>query len=74
MANPFEDDSATYRVLANGEGQHSIWPSFIDVPAGWLIVYGPAARQECLRFINDTWTDMRPRSLIEAMSSGMRTR
>jgi MbtH protein len=65
--NPFEDPDASYLVLINDEGQHSLWPIFIDVPAGWTAIFGEAGRQECLDFIEKNWTDMRPKSLIEAM-------
>jgi MbtH protein len=34
MTNPFEDDKANYLVLVNEEGPQSLWPAFIDVPAG----------------------------------------
>jgi MbtH protein len=65
MANPFEDDTGVYHVLVNSEGEHSLWPSFVDVPKGWTIVQRSATRTECLDFINQNWTDMRPRSLRE---------
>jgi MbtH protein len=67
MANPFEDPDAMYLVLVNDEGQHSLWPVFIDVPDGWKSVFGEAGRQACLDYIEKSWTDMRPKSLIEAM-------
>ncbi|MGC0342550.1 MbtH family protein [Streptomyces sp. SLBN-8D4] len=67
MTNPFEDDQATYLVLRNEEGQHSLWPSFVEVPAGWQTVHGRADRQSCLDYVNEHWTDMRPNSLISAM-------
>jgi MbtH protein len=67
VTNPFEDPDATYLVLVNEEGQHSLWPEFAEVPAGWTRTHGPAARQDCLDYINEHWTDMRPRSLVEAM-------
>ncbi|MFF7591549.1 MbtH family protein [Kitasatospora purpeofusca] len=67
MANPFEDPDASYRVLVNAEGQHSLWPAFADVPEGWDQVFGEAGRQECLDYIEREWTDMRPKSLIAAM-------
>ncbi|MER7771806.1 MbtH family protein [Kitasatospora sp. NPDC096140] len=67
MTNPFEDDSATYLVLRNTEGQYSLWPSFAEVPAGWETVRGPADRQACLDHVAEHWTDMRPVSLIAAM-------
>ncbi|MFJ9418931.1 MbtH family protein [Streptomyces sp. NPDC101227] len=69
MSNPFENDEAFYLVLLNTEGQHSIWPSFADVPQGWEVAFGPQLRQECLDFVNENWTDMRPKSLIDAMGA-----
>lgn len=67
--NPFEDDDAQYRVLVNDEGQHSLWPEFIDVPQGWTIAHDLDGRQACLDWIEANWTDMRPRSLVEATSA-----
>jgi MbtH protein len=65
--NPFEDENATYYVLVNDENQHSLWPSFAEVPEGWNVVHGEDSRQNCLEYIENNWTDMRPKSLIEAM-------
>ncbi|MGH3838786.1 MAG: MbtH family protein [Pseudonocardiaceae bacterium] len=69
MTNPFEDPDGTYLVLSNDEGQHSLWPTFIDIPAGWTVVHPHGTRQGCLDYINQHWTDMRPQSLIDAMNS-----
>jgi len=69
MTNPFEDENGIYVVLINDEGQYSLWPDFIDVPAGWTTVYEAANRQSCLDYINQNWTDMRPRSLINMMNA-----
>jgi MbtH protein len=68
MTNPFEDPDGTYLVLVNGENQHSLWPAFADVPAGWTTSHGPDSRQACLDHVEANWTDMRPASLIAAMS------
>lgn len=65
MTNPFEDNDGSYYVLVNDEGQHSLWPAFADVPAGWTKVHGPEARQSCLDYVEVHWTDLRPKSLIE---------
>jgi MbtH protein len=72
VTNPFEDENGIYHVLINDEGQHSLWPSFIDVPQGWTIIHQSDSRAACLEFIDRNWTDMRPNSLIESMkqSSG----
>ena len=69
MTNPFEDADGTYLVLVNAENQHSLWPEHIDVPAGWTTTFGPGPRQSCLDHIEANWTDMRPKSLIEAMDA-----
>jgi MbtH protein len=67
--NPFDNPEGTFHVLINDEGQHSLWPSFVDVPAGWTIVLGSVPRDEALEYVETHWTDMRPKSLIEAMNA-----
>jgi MbtH protein len=67
MTNPFDDPDGTFHVLVNDEGQHSLWPSFAEIPAGWTAVLQDETRQACLDHIERHWTDMRPRSLVEAM-------
>ncbi|MFJ8630154.1 MbtH family protein [Streptomyces sp. NPDC093568] len=66
-SNPFEDPEGTYLVLVNDEGQHSLWPAFVEVPAGWQTVLGETTRDAALDYVNTNWTDMRPKSLVEAM-------
>ncbi|MEU2252666.1 MbtH family protein [Nocardia xishanensis] len=68
MTNPFDDDDAQFYVLVNAEGEHSLWPVFAAVPTGWTIAYGAAARSICLEYVETHWTDMRPKSLIAAMT------
>jgi MbtH protein len=63
MTNPFEDDSRTYLVLSNDEEQYSLWPAIIDVPAGWTVVHSADTRQACLEYVEQNWTDMRPKTL-----------
>ncbi|TMR02635.1 MbtH family protein [Actinomadura soli] len=63
MTNPFDDPEGTFLVLVNDEGQHSLWPGFADVPAGWTTAFGPASRPDCLGYVTANWTDLRPRSL-----------
>ncbi|MEU5002610.1 MbtH family protein [Streptomyces sp. NPDC021622] len=67
MANPFDDEDGRFFVLRNDEGQHSLWPAFAEVPAGWLVVHGEDSRRACLDYVEKNWTDMRPNSLIAAM-------
>jgi len=70
--NPFDDETANFFVLVNGEEQHSLWPTFKQVPGGWTIVYGAeggASRRACLDYVDENWTDMRPKSLQERMAA-----
>ncbi|MDX2391907.1 MULTISPECIES: MbtH family protein [unclassified Streptomyces] len=69
MSNPFEDTDGTYLVLVNAENQHSLWPSFVAVPEGWTTAFGEARREECLAYVEENWTDMRPKSLADAMAA-----
>ena len=69
VTNPFDDQDGTFLVLVNEENQHSLWPQFADVPAGWSIVHGPGSHADCLEYVEQNWTDMRPRSLAEAMAA-----
>lgn len=64
--NPFEDEDGGYLVLANAEGQCSLWPSAAAVPGGWTVLLAAAPRQQCLNYVNEHWTDLRPRSLRRA--------
>lgn len=62
--NPFEDPQGRFLVLVNDENQHSLWPSFAEVPAGWRIVFGEDTREACLAYVEEHWTDLRPASLV----------
>lgn len=70
MINPFDDDNGTFLVLVNDEAQYSLWPAFAEIPAGWTTVFGTDTRAACLAYVEEHWTDMRPRSLAEAMDGG----
>jgi uncharacterized protein YbdZ (MbtH family) len=70
--NPFDDETATFYVLINDEDQHSLWPTFKQVPGGWTVVLGAdgqSSRQECLDYVEEHWTDMRPKSLRQRMEA-----
>ncbi len=56
------DDSLEYMVLKNGEEQHSLWPSFKDIPAGWEQVGPVGTKAECVAYVEENWTDITPLS------------
>lgn len=64
-----QPDSTQYRVVANHEEQYSIWPTYKEVPLGWRDVGKTGTKQECLDYIKEVWTDMRPTSLRQQMDS-----
>ena len=68
--NPFDDENGSFFVLINDEEQHSLWPTFTDVPAGWRVVYGEADRGACLEYIEQNWTDIRPKTLRDRLAAG----
>nr|WP_242624524.1 MbtH family NRPS accessory protein [Micromonospora kangleipakensis] len=62
-------DDGEYRVLVNDEEQCALWPRHKAVPAGWRDAGCAGSRQECLDFVERTWTDMRPRSVREHLAA-----
>jgi len=60
-------DGDEFIVLVNGEEQHSIWPSAKAIPWGWRQVGPTGPKAECLAFVEQRWTDMRPKSLQDQM-------
>ncbi|MFE5601768.1 MbtH family protein [Streptomyces coelicoflavus] len=67
--NPFDDADGRFLVLVNHEGQHSLWPSFAQVPGGWTVALEENTRDACLEYVETNWTDLRPRSLAESTDS-----
>jgi MbtH protein len=77
MAFDEEEDTTVYRVVVNHEEQYSIWPEYRKIPGGWRDVGKSGQKAECLAYIKEVWTDMRPLSLrkkMEAMKTGQNDR
>ncbi|MCB0429965.1 MAG: MbtH family NRPS accessory protein [Flavobacteriales bacterium] len=62
-----EDDGIQYQVVVNAEEQYNIWPADREVPLGWNAAGKQGTKQECLDYIEEVWTDMRPLSLRKKM-------
>jgi uncharacterized protein YbdZ (MbtH family) len=67
-SNPFDDEDGTFYVLINDEEQHSLWPSFAEVPASWTVVFGASNRADCLAYVEENWPDIRPKSLRDKLN------
>jgi MbtH protein len=63
------DNSSSFVVVANQEEQYSIWPLDRELPQGWREAGASGSRDECLDYIERTWTDMRPLSLRKKMDA-----
>ena len=63
------EDTTTYRVVVNHEEQYSIWPVDREIPAGWRDVGKSGPKADCLAYIKEVWTDMRPLSLRKQMDA-----
>ncbi len=68
-----EEDNTVYRVVINNEEQYSIWPEWKDIPAGWRAVGPTGKKDECLAYVKEVWTDMRPLSLRKWMDENKAT-
>ncbi|HEX2195912.1 MAG TPA: MbtH family NRPS accessory protein [Actinomycetota bacterium] len=64
------EDKTIYEVVVNHEEQYSIWPAHKELPAGWRKAGKSGLKQECLDYVNEVWTDMRPKSLRDRMDAG----
>ena len=63
----WDDDNTIFNVVINHEEQYSIWPKDRDFPMGWKDVGFSGTKMECLDYIEEVWTDMRPLSLRKKM-------
>jgi MbtH protein len=67
MPRDEEEDKTIYKVVINHEEQYSIWPADRENPLGWNDVGKSGLKSECLAYIQEVWTDMRPLSLRKQM-------
>ncbi len=68
LHDPDREDTTIYNVVVNHEEQYSIWPVGRDLPLGWSAVGKSGPKAECLAYIKEVWTDMRPLSLRKKMA------
>jgi len=64
-----DEDTRAYEVVMNHEEQYSIWLAGRDIPRGWVAVGKHGPKAECLQYIEQVWTDMRPLSLRKHMEA-----
>ena len=71
-SNADKEDTTIYKVVMNHEEQYSIWPDYKEIPRGWKHVGKTGPKVECLAYIKEVWTDMRPLSRRKKMDEAAR--
>ena len=69
MAHDDDEDRTVYKVVVNHEEQYSIWPVDRENPPGWRDAGKSGLKAECLAYVREVWTDMRPLSLRRRMDA-----
>jgi MbtH protein len=67
-----KENTTVYKVVVNHEEQYSIWPADRENAPGWKDVGKNGTKEECLAYIKEVWTDMRPLSLRQKMEEAER--
>ena len=73
MTQDEREDNTVYKVVVNHEEQYSIWPAHRENPLGWCDAGKIGLKPECLEYIKEVWTDMRPLSLRKKMEEAARS-
>ena len=67
ITSVFDRDDIQFQVVVNHEEQYSIWPEYKEIPQGWRAAGKSGLKKDCLAYIEEVWTDMRPLSLRQHM-------
>ena len=67
-----QEDNRVYIVLINDEEQYSLWLKEKKIPPGWRAVAKEGSKTECMSYVDEVWTDMRPLSLRKKMDAAVR--
>jgi MbtH protein len=70
MEKDLDEDKTIYKVVVNDEEQYSIWPANRENALGWRDAGKTGPKTDCLEYIKEVWTDMRPLSLRKKMEEG----
>lgn len=74
MTRDEQEDKTVYTVVINHEEQYSIWPVDRELPLGWQAAGKQGLKEDCLAYVEEVWTDMRPLSLRKKMEEMARQR
>ena len=69
MSSETGENGLAYKVVVNEEEQYSLWPADREPPLGWKETGKVGAKEDCIAYVEEVWTDMRPLSLRKHMES-----
>jgi MbtH protein len=69
MSDDGQEGTTAYKVLINHEEQYSLWPADVEIPLGWRDTGKSGSKDECVAYVDEVWTDMRPLSLRQQMDN-----
>jgi len=68
MTTEEKEDTRQYKVVLNHEEQYSVWLADRENALGWRDEGKVGSKEECLSYIKEVWTDMRPLSLRKKLA------
>jgi MbtH protein len=71
MSDEHPERTSLFKVVVNHEGQYSLWPAERENPPGWTDAGKSGPKEQCLAFVEEVWTDMRPLSLRKRMGEAV---
>lgn len=63
------NDRSTYKVVVNSDDMYSIWPADRGMVRGWRETGRKGSKKDCLKYIEEVWTDLRPPELRRKMEA-----
>ena len=73
MTQDHDEPEIVYKVVVNHDEQYSIWPADRPNPLGWQEVGRSGSKSDCLAYVEQVWTDLRPLSLRRRMDASTET-
>jgi MbtH protein len=55
-----------FTVVVNDEDQYALYPDDRELPPGWRPAGFGGTEDECVTWVDEHWTDMRPRTVRQA--------
>ncbi|MGT2549591.1 MbtH family NRPS accessory protein [Acinetobacter geminorum] len=58
--NPFDNESLSFQILENQQGEFNLWLAQHQVPSGWVVQHGPDTPASCIVYVEKHWLAIAP--------------